>query len=284
MGAFSQIVAFDMERHDRIVVPVLREFLNSGSVSEELQPIFDRQYQQSLVAEERNSNFYTTHPKWSEQLQRLHAGLDLDLANVCHKLDLHLGAQHVSVAELAEIQPSIQGGCHSETCMARNLCPFRGIQTKISSELVMSLFQNMVKTSCVGVPTPVILGRHFQFYEIAWWYGNEMGLEYEAAETFFLTATDELTWLLARLCKRGSIWGWGDGGYGEGLWGWLSGEECLKLVTHLEAYDLSTGSPIPSELSDDVLQLQNMRVVMSQLRDYARLCGTQQLGILLERI
>lgn len=286
MGAFSQIVAFDLERHERLVVPALREFLNSGSLSEELQPIFDKQLQQSLLAEDRNTKFYAKHPKWSEQLQILHSGLGLDLTSVCHKLDHHLGVQHESVAELAAIQPTIRGGCNSDHCMTRSICPFRGIQTKISSELEMSLFQKMVKTSCLEVPPPVILGRHFQFYELGWWYGNEMGLEYEAAKQFFLAAQDELTLLLARLCKRGGIWGWGDGGYGEGLLGWLSGEECLKLAVCLDAYDLSESAPIPIELSDNFLReesLPNMRLAMAHLRDYARLCGTQQLGILLER-
>lgn len=286
MGAFSQIAAFDLERHERLIVPALREFLNRGALSEELQPIFDRQLQQSLLAEKQNANFYAKHPKWSEQLQILHSGLALDLESICHKLNHHLGVQHESVAELAAIQPTIRGGCDSDSCMALSRCPFRRIQSTISSELVMSIFQKMVKSSCLEVPSPVILGRHFQFYELGWWYGNEMGLEYEAAEQFFLKANDELTLLLAQLCKRGGIWGWADGGYGEGLLGWLSREECLTLATQLDAYDFSESAPIPSELNDHYLRkesLPNMRLAMAQLRDFARLCGGQQLGLLLER-
>ena len=114
----------------------------------------------------------------------------------------------------------------------------------------MPLFQQMVKTSCLALPPALTLGRHFQLTQICWWYGHEMGLEYEMAERFFLASQDDLALLLTRLCQRGAIWGWGDGGYGEGLLGWLGREECLRLAEGLAAYDLSPIAPVPNGLTD----------------------------------
>lgn len=113
-----------------------------------------------------------------------------------------------------------------------------------------------------------------------------MGLEYDAAKQAFLTAQDPLPLLLARLCKRAGIWGWADGGFGEGLLGWLSAEEALQLAVALSAYDLSAHASLPADLEDDYLRteiLPEMRTRLGQLQAFAHSCGNQGWGILLER-
>ncbi|MEZ0371435.1 MAG: hypothetical protein ACAI44_20245 [Candidatus Sericytochromatia bacterium] len=288
MGAFSRVLAFDHDRHERVVVPALRAFLDSGKLSAELGPIFDRQYQARLAAEAKYADFYAKHPKGSLVLEALKAGLRIDLSTVCNCLDQDLGARHTTAAELAAIQPGPKGGCHSDSCIAPRACPFHVLPPEVSdSEDTMSIFQQMVMTSSVEPPAALVLGRHFGFDRLCDWYGNEIGREDAAARQFFLSAHDALPLLLARLCKRGGIWGWRDGGYGEGLLGWLSWQEGLKLAKLLDAYDLLAEAAVPASLSDEYVReqvLPAMRLTLADLRDYARNCASQQLGILLERV
>ncbi len=198
----------------------------------------------------------------------------LDLQSFCDRLDRDWGVKHTGLSELAAIQPTLRGGCDSPLCEARKRCPFhRGAQAHLKAETVMRLCQAKAKIHCLESPTPVNLGKDFQFYALAWWYGNELGLEYDAAERAFFAAQDRLPLLLARLCKRAAIWGWADGGYGEGLLGWLNAEEALQLAEDLQADDYLGPETLPA-----------MRASLAQLRDFAQLCGSQQLGILLERL
>lgn len=150
----------------------------------------------------------------------------------------------------------------------------------------MQACQAQVTAHCLENPQAVNLGKKLQLYTLAWWYGNEMGHEYTAAEQFFFAAQDRLPLLLGRLCKRAGIWGWADGGYGEGCLGWLSAEEALQLAEDLQAYDLSVHAALPANLEDDYLRevaVPSMRASLAELRDFAQACGRQQLGIFLER-
>jgi len=240
MGAYTQVMAFDLERYRESELPDLRAAL----------------------------------AKW-------------DLLEACQKLDLDLGVKHHGLSTLSEIQADRQGGCNATDCEARERCPFhRRSQAPLRSEHFMRVFQAKAKAHWLESPAPVNLGKDFQFYTLAWWYGNELGLEYTDAERAFLAAQDRLPLLLARLCKRAAIWGWADGGYGEGCLGWLSAEEALQLAEDLAAYDLSGDAPLPADLQDNVVRqvtLPAMRACLAQLRDFAQICGSQQLGLFLER-
>ncbi|MGE3725189.1 MAG: hypothetical protein AB7I41_06535 [Candidatus Sericytochromatia bacterium] len=247
MGAYTQVMAFDLTGYRQVGIPALAAVL---------------------------------------------AGQGLDLQAVCDKLDRDWGVKHTELSELAAIQPTLKGGCDSLSCEARTRCPFhRGAQGQLSqgrsnAEAVMSACQAKLKAHCCKSPLPINLGKDFQFYTLGWWYGNELGLEYDAAERAFFAAKDRLPLLLARLCKRAGIWGWADGGFGEGCLGWLSAEEALQLAEDLAAYDLSANAPLPVDLQDDYVRqvtLPAMRACLAQLRDFAQLCGTQQWGLLLER-
>lgn len=286
MGAYTEIFAFDSARHRRLVVPALHELLRSGQLAAELQPIFEAQWAASQAAEARHAAFYQHHPKGSEQLAALQAGLGLEINAVCHCLDQELGLRHSSLAELAEARPDIAGGCHVAECAAKGQCPFhRHCGPVIAPELLMALFQSCVNSSVVEYPPPITPGRHFQLHGLEAWYGHEAGVADEAAEAFFRASQDELPLLLARLCKRGAIWGWASGGFGEGLLGWLNPEESLRLVAALEPYALEAEAPWPAGLDPYTAAeiLPRMRQALAGLRDFAGLCASQGLGLLAQR-
>lgn len=286
MGAITSVLAFDFKRHTQQMVPALQALLKDGKPADELQSLLDKQLQQSLAGEARHKRFYLKSPRWSEQLKRLEHGLGLDLAQVCLVLDQSLGLKYEELGHLADIQPSLKGGCKSQDCPARRRCPFHPLQQEtISAELVMQLFQQAVRSSSLADPEPLSLGRNFQLYQLSWWYGNEIGLEYDAAEKFFLASSDPLALLLARLCKRAAIWGWRDGGSGEGLLGWLSPQESYQLADQLEVYQLAAQAEVPDELDAYLREtmLPAMRMALSQLQNFALSCHSQGLGILLIR-
>lgn len=84
--------------------------------------------------------------------------------------------------------------------------------------------------------------------------------------------------------KRGAALGHGGGGSGEGLLGWLDGQETSALVALLEAYPLA--GPIPPTLGDlDPFLAQeylpDLRAVMVRLRDFA--AATRGRGLILRR-
>lgn len=286
MGAYSQVIAFDLNEHRQRVVPALCELLDSGQMSGVLETLFVCSYRRARASEGIHAEFYRKHPKVSDQMLALQAGLGLKLGQSCPCLDSDLGVRHTSLAELLAVRPDRLGGCDAQAGQGRELCAFnRHGSQPLSAEWLMALFQQLVKTACRDEPPAEGLGRRLDLTGLSWWYGNEAGLDYDAAERFFEAAKDPVVLLLARLSKRGGIWGWADGGYGEGLLGWLDAEECLQLSEGLAAYDLSATAALP-ELEDDFLrqQLPERRAEMACLRDFALSCSQQGLGILLERL
>lgn len=78
---------------------------------------------------------------------------------------------------------------------------------------------------------------------------------------------------------------WGDGGFGEGLLGWLDATEAGALADALAAYDLSPNAPSPERYDEYSRQheLPPARALVGKLRDQARRCGERGLGVLLRR-
>lgn len=287
MGAYSSLRAFDFERHRQYVVPALQTWLETGQRSPELEASFKHQYQRHTEAENRHQDFYQQHARPSQQMFELQLMLERGQVELCEQLDADLGAKAKSLQAFAELVPQIHGACQSASCIERSLCVFNPQSAGYThAEAVMRLFQQLVKSSCLEQPEAVLLGKSFQFDSWPDWYGYEAGYQDDLRAVYELAARDSLAWKLARLTRRGAIWGWADGGYGEGLLGWLSPAECLDLCESLRVYDLQPDAPLPAELSDPFVQTQwlpEFRQSLLRLQDFAWDCGHQGLGMLLER-
>lgn len=294
MGAYTSLYGFDSRRHAREVAPALIALLRDGDrglaqhgpAGARLLEILERAELEWARVEREYQEHYARHPRGSELLAEIRAGLGLDLVQACETLDAELGAVHEGVSDLIAIVPSLSGGCTSTDCALRQRCPFHPLNRRpLLAEIMMDLFQQLVMSSSRSEPV-FQLGKDFVLHQLIAWYSYELGHDDDEAEARFMAAQDELPLLLARLCKRGGIWGWGDGGFGEGLLGWLSPEEASRLAEALSAYELSPAAPIPPGLSDPYVGeqvLPELRGKLVLLRDAAAAFADRGLGILLKR-
>ncbi|PKL76451.1 MAG: hypothetical protein CVV27_10215 [Candidatus Melainabacteria bacterium HGW-Melainabacteria-1] len=286
MGASTVFYPFDIANYLAQGVPALQRFLNQGELSPELSELVAARRRTYLTSEARHSDFYRVRSRPSERLDALCAGLQLDLAQDCTWLDETLGVRHMNLAELLTVQPARQGGCDNSNCAVRSRCPFYRHPILLDhpdAEIAMGLFQNLTTSFIRHDLPPLHAGRLGQFRDLQLWYGFELGLEDDQAEAAFLAARDELPLLLARLTKRGAIWGWADGGFGEGLLGWLDPNECWQMAEALDVYDVSAELPELFDPYDQAVVLPELRQLMAELSELAKGCLNLGLGILTVR-
>jgi hypothetical protein len=141
---------------------------------------------------------------------------------------------------------------------------------------------------CVGEPT--WLGRHGEWYDFLNWYAMELGQigsDWSDAQLKKFLAGDPLLRLLLRLTKRGASIGWEDGGWGDGLLGWLSPDETRRFWTRLLDYPLASREPPPrlAELDPYLVhdRLGEMRNMLQKAVEVAVRASGEQRGILLSR-
>jgi hypothetical protein len=265
LGAWSQLHAFDIQHHRDVVAPQLVELFRTGSVGATVEPLVRAGRERAISAESRFAEHYKTHARPSLAFDRFVRGT-VDLSADCVRLDASFALVETRRGVLMGQVPHQRGGCDAVRCRARRSCP---LYDDADAEEMMAIVQAAVRSSCRG--EPVMLGRHGTLFDFVRWYAREVGEAAEAQEVF-LAAADPLPDLLLELCRRCALWGWADGGHGEGLLGWLDGEETRVLAECLEVHDLAS--------SEDG-ELGRGRQVMARVREAATAAGGG--GLLLER-
>jgi hypothetical protein len=97
----------------------------------------------------------------------------------------------------------------------------------------------------------------------------------------FLAHDAPFVQLATRLTRRAAAWGWGDGGHGEGVLGWLEAEEAQSIARELDAL-LAQSAGAPS-LDGDHAYDEALWAMAASLRDQAVRCAATGLGLLLRR-
>ena len=166
---------------------------------------------------------YERHRKPSQSWGLMRSGSWVELSQECVALDGALGVDERSVAGLCFFAPSIDGGCGLE-CEASSRCPFHR-KSSLWAELAMELFQQAARRCVLELPEVVMVGRRGTVFDFERWYLERRGQDWGKADWERFEG-DPLAVGLALLGRRAAVWGWGDGGYGEGLLGWLGPEEC----------------------------------------------------------
>ena len=289
MGAFSTLCAFDLVRYRATVVPAVRTLLATGHRDAALAAGFDATLARHRRSEVDYADHYQRHPKLSRELDGLAAGLGIELTAVCAFLDDELAVREAPPGGWLDVYGRIDGACAAAGCAVRARCPMHRDQGgPAKAEQFGWLIKDAAFACCVEAPAPVELGRHATLGAFGSWYGLELGVDAwdaDALATAYRQARGPLARLLIALTRRGAGWGWGDGGFGEGLLGWLDPEEAAALAAGLAAYDLTPNAAVPAGLReyDSEVELPAARARMAQLRDMAAACAARGLGVLMRR-
>ena len=189
------------------------------------------------------------------------------------------------------VVPLADGPCGSSDCPGRLRCPLHPSGKQVwDSEKLQRHFQAQLRARYCG-NGGTVLGRSAQWADFRNWYAMEMGedgWEWTEEETLRWLSSVPLLRLLLRATKRGASVGFGGGGSGEGVLGWLAPDETLLLVSRLEPYPLGAGEPIPSGLAQADMflasdYLPSMRGVLETLLQLARLATSRERGLALIR-
>lgn len=289
MGAYSTLCAFDLSRYRATVVPAVRTLLATGHRDAALATGFDATLARLQRQEADHADHYRHHPKLSSELTGLAAGLGIDLATGCAFLDDDLAVREASPGGWLDVYARIDGACAAASCAVRARCPMHRDQGgPAGAEQFGWLIKDAAFACCVDAPPAVELGRHATQGAFGSWYGLELGVDawdVDPLAIAYRRARDPLARLLVALTRRGAGWGWGDGGFGEGLLGWLDPEEAAALAAGLAAYDLTPIAAVPAGLSayDTEVELPAARARMAQLQDMAAACAARGLGVLMRR-
>ncbi len=190
---------------------------------------------------------------------------------------------------LLETYSQRTGACRSLACPGRTACPLHSEgQHAMSAETLMTQFQRAFASRCCGPPS--WLGRRGQWHDFLRWYSMELGHS-DALPSAMLHGclrSDPLLRSISWLSQRGAAIGWGDGGFGEGLLGWLDPDETRAFVAALGAYSLQPGDPVPAELReadpyDADEYLPELRRVMTKLLSAATIAASDGGGLALIR-
>ena len=266
----------------------MRTLLETGERRDLLARCWQVEIDRRRAAGARDVESDEVDRKISDELEALADGLGIRLEDDCELLDDSLAVSTRSPAAMAAIVPSLRGACPSPDCVVQARCPMHRSQLgPTSAEVFGDLIKAAVFGCCVAAPPDVVLGRNGTAFELSWWYEHEAGRGNDDgdAEARFLAGTDPLVGLLVALCHRGAAWGWGDGGYGEGLLGWLDAAEAAALADARDAYDLTASAQIASSYDDYTRTeaLPAARAMVGRVRDQARRCAAGGLGVLLRR-
>lgn len=284
MGAFSSVCFFDSVRFERDVSPALLELVRNGAKN--AGPIIDARLAAALTearaSEARHAEHYRRHRRPSDALLALGDGLGVDVFGACELLS-GLAVLDDDLT-LHSVRPLLGGPCASLACAHRSRCPLHGAgQDRCDAEALMTFLRETISSTCASEPT--VLGRHAQWYDVIDWHAYESGREVSDADEHVLAHHEELA-LLLRLFKRGAAIGWADGGYGEGLLGWLDADETRRLAATLAV--LPPDAPTPPRLveidpyvASDVLPAR--RAMMATLVSSARTAAMRGVGLVIIR-
>ncbi len=289
MGAFSTLCAFDLARYRATVVPAVRTLLATGHRDAALAAGFDATLARLRRSEADYADHYQRHPKLSIELDGLAAGLGIELAAVCAFLDDDLAVREAPPGGWLDVHARIDGACAAAGCAVRARCPMhRDQRGPAKAEQFGGLIKDAAFACCVEAPAPVELGRHATLASFSVWYGLERGVDpwgTEVLERAYRQGDDPLARLLVALSRRGAGWGWGDGGFGEGLLGWLDAGEAGTLAVLLAGFDLAPTAPAPAALSehDASVELPAARAPIARIGAMAAACAARGLGVQLRR-
>ena len=204
---------------------------------------------------------------------------NVHLERDCALLDDTLGIAAASPAVMAEVIPLVSGACSSESCAVSPRCPMHVSQSaRVSAEVFGARVKAAVLVCCAPQPADVVLGRYGTAFHLACFHERAHGRDDPDA---FLAHDAPFVPLATRLTRRAAAWGWGDGGHGEGVLGWLDAEEARSLAGELDAL-LARSEGAPS-LDGDTAYDEALRAMACSLRDQAVRCATAGLGVLLRR-
>jgi hypothetical protein len=286
VGAFSEVAPFDDVRLSATVAPALLEMVAEGRPAGWLDELVAERISAHREFERRHEEHYRRRRRPSTELEAVRTGLGLTRLGRCELVRADLGVRD-EPATLRRVHPALTGSCYSTTCPQRERCPLHLLgQGQVGAEEFMALCRDAILT-CVAGPRTV-LGRRGQWYDFAGWYAAELGLDGMADDgvdhadgvaEFY--QEDPALYLLLRLSRRGAAIGWDDGGFGEGLLGWLDRTECVALAERLASYDLDPGAPAPDGV--DVGELRSLRAVVALVRDACASAAAGGLGLMLQR-
>lgn len=234
----------------------------------------------------------STEPDWLAELLKGEMGVCRKSALVpvfgdCEALRPDLGLRDDD-SILLTLTPVMAGACRSASCPGIPHCILHPSGEGMElAETFNALVQMAYVGHCCG--QPVVLGRDAQWHHFQDWYAMEKGedgWEWTDGVAFAHVSRDPVLALLLRLSKRGAAIGWADGGFGEGLLGWLDPDETSRLVAGLAEYDLSASAPIPETLkhADPYMAtdyLPEMRRVMTHIRSAAQAAMAKGAGLAL---
>lgn len=288
MGAFSTLCAFDLARYRATVVPAVRTLLATGDRDAALAAGFDATLARLRRGEADHAEHYQRHRKLSIELDALAAGLGIALVEECAFLDDDLAVREAPPGGWLEVSARIDGACAAAGCAVRARCPMhRDQRGPARAEQFGALIKDAAFACCVEAPAAVELGRRGTLPGFRAWYGFERGGEVSdgALELAYRRGDDRVARLLVALTRRGAGWGWGDGGFGEGLLGWLDAEEAATLAAGLAAFDLAPTAAAPAGLGEyeAAVELPAARARMALVRDMAAACAARGLGMLMRR-
>lgn len=276
MGAYSTVCALDHARLREVIAPAVRRLLLSGAPGP-LAPLLEPELEPGRIARAR----VAISPAASRALL---AGLGVDLARDCRVLDDELGVHPDLAARPASVVPSWDGACGSTTCAAAAVCPMNVAQGgPVGAEPFGRLVQQAVLSCCMSEPADLVLGRHFTMERLGRWLSWEEGDD--DIDMASQPRQGPVAELLVRLCRRGAAWGWGDGGHGEGLLGWLAPREAAALANLLAAYDLEPSASVSATLDEYTRGhlLPETRALVARFRGHLVDCARRGLGVLLRR-
>jgi hypothetical protein len=269
MGAFSELRWFDAVKLRDTVAPALRDVVEAGVVVGWLAEILASRVAHARTVESRFPVHFQRHRRPTAQLEGIAAGLGLSLLGRCELVRADLGVVDLP-ATLRRVRPAIAGACDSGRCEQRQRCPLHPDgQAVATAETFMGLCGDVVREMCFTGPE-VLLGRRGQWHDLLGWYASELGRDpYDDADGVAVRYEDDPTLtLLLRLSRRGAAIGGGDGGYGEGLLGWLDQGETAALAEGLARYDLTPPEPWPNYPDPAAsADLADMRAVVALIRD-----------------
>jgi hypothetical protein len=269
MGAATAIHRFDYRALERDVAPAFRRLVSGLPVQ-------------------------GAHPSWLIELLSAERWapkdrLDVTVFGACDQLRSDLAVRDDDRL-LLDTNPQMTGGCLSNACPCMSKCPLHLLgQDRLRGEVLMRLFQAAFTSRCCG--QPIWLGGRGQWYELRNWYAMELGMDgwtWPESETARCLATDPVLALLLRLSKRGAAIGWEDGGFGEGLLGWLDPDETARLATGLNAHPGLRSGRVPDELCEfdgynAEQYLPEMREVLIRVLDVSTGAAADHSGVALTR-
>ena len=180
---------------------------------------------------------------------------------------------------MVEVIPHINGACRSETCAVSARCPMHVLQSgPLHAEAFGDGVQLAVLACCLSNPLRVVLGRRGTLYDLACLHERAHGRDEQAA---FLVEDTPFVPLARRLARRAAAWGWGDGGSGEGVLGWLDAAEARAMTAELDAL-LALAKGLPSVDGDEAFD-EALREMAEGIRDQCAQCAALGLGVLLRR-